>query len=147
MITQLGARVTFLFAVNTQQTWDAYALLFSHLQRHPSLHTEGDFRTGLRLVSALTPEEASLKGYWASFREAAYQTCANGLYDAIQAGDDTARFNFAFEDEDAPHFPLRITWDEVLRAFDPVREPAQLAPAVLAKVFADFIARAERLLE
>lgn len=147
VITQLGARVTFLFAVNTQQTWDAYALLFSHLQRHPSLHTEGDFRTGLRLVSALTPEEASLKGYWASFREAAYQTCANGLYDAIQAGDDTARFNFAFEDEDAPHFPLRITWDEVLRAFDPVREPAQLAPAVLAKVFADFIARAERLLE
>ena len=153
-ITQLGARVTFMFAINTQQTWDAYALLFSHLQRHPSLHSEDDFRSGLRLVSALTPEEAGYKGYWAAFREAAYQTCASGLYDEVEAHADGTeeklnsdrRFNFGFDDEDAPHFPLRITWDEVLRAFDPVREPAQLAPPVMAKVFSDFLMRAERLL-
>lgn len=154
VITQLGARVTFMFAINTQQTWDAYALLFSHLQRHPSLHGIEDFRSSLRIVSALTPEEASYKGYWASFREAAYQTCANGLYDEEEASTDDFedspssehRFNFSFDDEDAPHFPLRITWDEVLRAFDPVREPAQLAPSVTAKVFSDFLVRAERLL-
>lgn len=145
-ITQLNARVTFMFAINTQQTWDAYGLLFSHLQRHPSLNTENDFRSKLRLVSALTPEEASLKGYWASFREAAYQVCASGLYDNVSADDNLERFNFAFDDEDAPHFPFRITWDEVLRAFDPVREPSQLAPTVMAKVFDDFLTRAERLL-
>lgn len=155
-ITQLNARVIFMFAINTQQTWDAYALLFAHLQRHPSLHTEEDFRSGLRLVSALTPEEASFKGYWASFREAAYQTCASGLYDAVEAKagneeseeleDNLDQFNFAFDDEDAPHFPMRITWDEVLRAFDPVREPAQLSPSVMSKVFEDFLLRAERLL-
>ena len=145
-ITQLSVRVTFMFAINTQQTWDAYSLLFSHLQRHPSLNTTNDFRSRLRLVSALTPEEASFKGYWASFREAAYQTCASGLYDDVPADDNLERFNFAFDDEDAPHFPLRITWDEVLRAFDPVREPSQLAPTVMAKVFDDFLTRAQRLL-
>lgn len=146
-ITQLNARVTFMFAINTQQTWDAYGLLFSHLQRHPSLHTNNDFRSKLRLISALTPEEASFKGYWASFREAAYQVCASGLYDHVAGDDNLERFNFAFDDEDAPHFPLRITWDEVLRAFDPVREPSQLAPKVMAKVFDDFLTRAERLLD
>lgn len=145
-ITQLEARVTFMFAINTQQTWDAYSILFNHLQRHPTLHTENDFRAQLRLVSALTPEEASFKGYWSAFREAAYQTCANGLYDAMPANDDKYRFNFGFNDEDAPHFPLRITWDEVLRAFDPVREPAQLSPPVILKVFDDFLTRAQRLL-
>lgn len=145
-ITQLGARVTFMFAINTQQTWDAYSILFKHLQRHPTLHTENDFRTQLRLVSALTPEEASLKGYWSAFRESAYQTCANGLYDAMLANEDEYRFNFGFDDEDAPHFPLRITWDEVLRAFDPVREPSQLSPPVILKVFDDFLTRAQRLL-
>ncbi len=159
-ITQLNARVSFMFAINTQQTWDAYSLLFKHLKLHPSIQTDSDFRYGLRFVAALTPEEVgSTKGYWAAFRESAYATCAETLYDKDTAesqdnieldAPNTAsskEFNPAFDDEDTPHFPMKIMWDEVLRAFDPVIEPGQLAPAVVAKSFGDFLERATRLLE
>ncbi|GKT22433.1 ArsA-related P-loop ATPase [Acidovorax sp. SUPP3334] len=153
-ISQLAARVSFLFAVNTQQTWDAYALLFKHLQRHPTARTENDFRFKLRFISALTPEEVgSTKGYFADFREAAYTTCAENLYDkdSSEISLDTSKnlnlFNPAFDDEDTPHYPSRIVWDEVLRAFDPIKEPGQLATAVIAKSFGDFLDRAAKLLE
>lgn len=156
-ITQLNARVSFLFAVNTQQTWDAYSLLFKHLRHHPTIHTEDDFRYGLRFVSALTPEEVgSTKGYWANFREVSYTTCAENLYDKdvienpespVAVVSSGQQFNPAFDDEDTPHYPLKIMWDEVLRAFDPVQEPGQLAPPVMEKVFSDFLKRATRLLE
>ena len=158
-ITQLNARVSFLFAINTQQTWDAYSLLFKHLKRHPSIHTEDDFRYRLRFVSALTPEEVgSTKGYWANLREMAYSTCAENLYDkdnetSTEADEsnhltpvDYQLLNPAFDDEDVPHYPMRIMWDEVLRAFDPVQEPGQLAPTIIAKSFGDFLTRATRLL-
>lgn len=155
-MTQIGAWVTFMFAVNTRQTWDAYSILFKHLERHPSRRTEEDYRFGLRMVSAMTPEEAVFKGYWESFRSAAYDTCVEHLYEEIEdsrndeeiINNDVVNnpFNFSFDDEDAPHFPLRIMWDEVLRAFDPVSYPEQLAPAVIQKVFGDFLARAEKLL-
>lgn len=156
-ITQLNARVSFLFGINTQQTWDAYSLLFKHLQHHPSIHTDEDFRYGLRFVSALTPEEVgSTKGYWANFREVSYTTCAENLYDKdvienpgapVVAPNNDRQFNPAFDDEDTPHYPLKIMWDEVLRAFDPVQEPGQLASPVMEKVFSDFLKRATRLLE
>ena len=142
---------------NADVTLVAYSLLFKHLQHHPSIHTEEDFRYGLRFVSALTPEEVgSTKGYWANFREVSYTTCAENLYDKdvienpgapVVTPNNDRQFNPAFDDEDTPHYPLKIMWDEVLRAFDPVQEPGQLAPPVMEKVFSDFLKRATRLLE
>ena len=61
-ITQLQADVSFLFAINTSQTWDSYRLLFKHLRRNPALFAKvtteeeepWNLRRSLRLVSALT---------------------------------------------------------------------------------------------
>lgn len=145
-ITQLGARVTFLFAINTSQTWSAYALLFKHLQHHPTLHTDNDFRSSLRMVSALTPEEVgAYKGYSESFQQKAYETCLT-LYDVDDGSGDKAIFSPAPDDEDSPHFAAKVMWHEVLRAFAPLQEKGQLAPALMENVFGDFITKATSLL-
>lgn len=145
-ITQLGARVTFLFAINTAQTWSAYELLFKHLQHHPSLHTDHDFRSSLRMISALTPDEVgAYKGYWENFRQKAYETCMT-LYDIDDGSGDIAIFSPAPDDEDSPHFAAKVMWHEVLRAFAPLEEKGQLAPALVENVFGDFITKATSLL-
>lgn len=145
-VTQLNARVTFLFAINTSQTWDAYQLLFKHLQLHPSLHTHHDFRSSLRMVSALTPDEVgAYKGYWNDFQQRSYETCVT-LYDVDDGSGNAGTFSPAPDDEDGPHFAARIMWHEVLRAFEPLKEKGQLAPALLDNVFGDFLVKAQALL-
>jgi hypothetical protein len=145
-ITQLHARVTFLFAINTAQTWDAYQLLFRHLQNHPSLHTENDFRSSLKIISALTPDEVgAYKGYWNDFREKAYETCLT-LYDVDDGSGDSNVFSPAPDDEDGPHYAAKVMWHEVLRAFAPLEEKGQIAPALVENVFGNFIAKATALL-
>lgn len=145
-ITQLHASVTFMFAINTTQTWDAYQLLFKHLQHHPSLHTEQDFRSSLRIISALTPDEVgAYKGYWEDFRQKAYDTCLT-LYDVDDGSGDSEVFSPSPDDEDGPHYAAKVMWHEVLRAFDPLEERGQIAPALVENVFGDFIARANALL-
>jgi cellulose biosynthesis protein BcsQ len=145
-MTQLNARVSFLFAMNTSQTWDAYSLLFKHLKHHPSLRTTQDFRPTLRMISAMTPEEVgSTVGYRDEFQQSAYDVCFE-LYDSVTYENESLLFAPSFEDGDAPHSVMRIMWDEVLRSFDPIKEPGQLEPAVIAKVFSDFLQKASRLL-
>lgn len=140
-ITRLGARA-FLFAINTSQTWDAYELLFKHLQRHPSLHTAEDFRENFRLVSALTPDPALAPTYFDSFRERAYDLFQE-IYDEIAPGEDGLdAFNFDFDDADAPHNPWRIRWDDSLRAFDPLRFEEHMSSELQSKVFGDFVSHA-----
>jgi CobQ/CobB/MinD/ParA nucleotide binding domain len=145
-ITQLHARVTFLFAIKTAQTWDAYRLLFHHLQGHPSLHTKEDFRDTLRIVSALTPDEVSAnKGYWEDFQQKAYETCVT-LYDVDDGSGDERIYSPSPDDEESPHYAAKIMWHEVLRAFDPLVEKGQIAPALIENVFGDFLAKATVLL-
>lgn len=145
-ITQLHARVTFLFAIKTAQTWDAYQLLFRHLQHHPSLHTESDFRSTLRIVSALTPEEVSAnKGYWDDFLQKAYETSMT-LYDVDDGSGDVAIYSPAPDDEESPHYAAKIMWNEVLRAFEPLVEKGQIAPSLIENVFGDFLSKATVLL-
>lgn len=145
-ITQLHARVTFLFAIKTAQTWDAYRLLFKHLQGHPSIHTKEDFRDTFRIVSALTPDEVSAnKGYWEDFQQKAYETCVT-LYDVDDGSGDEGIYSPAPDDEESPHYAAKIMWHEVLRAFDPLVEKGQIAPALIENVFGDFLAKATELL-
>ncbi len=145
-LTRLGA-VAFLFGLNTQQTWDAYTLLFRHWQKHPSLGGKEDFREYLRFVSALTPDEALYPGYLAAMQSTAYEVFGSTLYD--QLGDDDEEvggFNFAFDAENSPHHLLVIRRDDALLAFDPIRYPDHLQPAIFEKVFGDFVTEAAVLL-
>lgn len=47
-----------------------------------------------------------------------------------------------------PHIGLRrVRWDEVLRHFDPIQNPAQLDAAVFDKAFGDLMKLVDRLME
>ena len=155
-ITQLQADISFLFAINTSQTWDSYRLLFKHLRRNPALFTTApledddddepwELRRSLRLVSALTPQEhGSYVGYFESLQQNAYETFSE-IYDE-DSGEDVRAFAPAPSDTEAPHAALRIQWVEALRAFSPLTEPGQVTDAVNQAAFADFLNRAITLL-
>lgn len=152
-ITQLQSDISFLFAIDTSQTWDSYRLLFKHLKRNPALFADvttkkeesWDLRRSLRLVSALTPQEyGPYVGYFDALQANAYDTFSE-IYDA-DSGEDTQAFSPSIEDLNAPHSALRIQWVEALRAFSPLTEPHQVTDVLNQAAFADFLNRAVTLL-
>lgn len=156
-VTQLRADISFLFAIDTAQTWKSYELLFKHLQRNPKLFqvptnndsTESaepwDLRQSLRIVSALTPQESGAYiGYFEKLQNNAYETFGT-IYDADD-GETNNVFAPAPSDEDAPHFPIRVMWNEALRAFNPLGQPELLNDPIVQAGFKDFLQKALELL-
>ncbi|MCW5262561.1 ParA family protein [Verminephrobacter eiseniae] len=152
-ITQLQADISFLFAIDTHQTWDSYRLLFKHLRRNPVLFETSkaddapwELRRSLRLVSALTPQEhGPYVGYSEILQQNAYD-CFCEIYDE-DSGENRDAFAPAPGDTDAPHAALRIQWVEAMRAFNPLIEPVQLTDPLNQAAFADFLDCAKALLE
>jgi hypothetical protein len=150
-VTQLRADISFLFAIGTTQTWDSYRLLFKHLRRNPKLFSIDDeeswnLRQSLRVVSALTPQESgAYVDYFEKLQSSAYET-----FSAIYDEDDGENFGVFFapapSDEDAPHFPMRVMWNEALRAFNPLAQPELLNASMVRAGFEDFLQKAIALL-
>jgi hypothetical protein len=152
-VTQLKADVSFLFAINTRQTWDAYRLLFQHLRRNRLLfqtssdtdNGEWDLRESLHLVSALTPQEAgAYVGYFEKLQENSYDTFSE-IYDE-DTGSDSNAFAPAPDDEEAPHSAAKVMWNDALRAFEPLRQPDLLNDPMVNAAFSDFLDKATALL-
>lgn len=144
-LTQLHA-YGLLFATHGRATWAAYTHLFRHWQRFAHLHRGGkDFRAQLRMVSALTPVDAA---YDRRLLDASYQLFLDHLYEPLEADQlEGDGFNYGIDDQDAPHWPLRVRWDEILRHFDPIQNPAQLDEGVFQKAFGEFLPVLEQWLE
>lgn len=143
LLTQLGAEC-FVFATNGRQTWAAYEVLFAHWQLKAKLIPGGmDFRSRLKIVSALTPAENTAPGNFLALCESSYELFLNHLYEA-QKADDFDGFTYEFSDQDAPHWPVRINWDESLRNFDPLTYPEQRDRSNFA--FSEFFKQAEKML-
>ena len=152
-VTQLKADVSFLFAINTSQTWDAYRLLFQHLRRNRLLFQtssdadsgEWSLRESLHLVSALTPQEAgAYVGYFEKLQENSYDTFSE-IYDE-DAGSDADAFAPAPDAEDAPHSAAKVMWNDALRAFNPLEQPDLLNDSMVHAAFSDFLIEATALL-
>jgi len=144
-LTQLDAH-GLLFATHGRATWTAYEHLFKHWQLFAYLKVGGeDFRSRLHMVSALTPVDAA---YDRAFLDASYSLFLDHLYEELASeqmeGDG---FNYGADDPDAPHRPWRVRWDDVLRQFDPIQNPAQLDAAVFEKVFGELMQLLDQLLE
>jgi hypothetical protein len=145
LITQLGAHC-FLLATSSEQTWDAYRLLFSHWQRKADLVAGGeDFRSYLKVVSALTPAENTAPGNFQNLCERSYDLFLEHLYEAQEVNTFDG-FTFESNDKEAPHWPVRIFWNDALRNFDPLRFPSQLEDHTF-KVFDEFLLSVEKNLE
>jgi cellulose biosynthesis protein BcsQ len=136
-LTQLDAH-SLLFATHGRATWSAYRLLFSHWQHFAEFNSNGeDFRSNLHMVSALAPIDAR---YGRDFLDASYTLFQEHLYEDLAADESEGeRFNFGADDSDAPHRPWVVRWDEMLRHFDPMKNPAQLNEAVFKKAFGELI--------
>lgn len=120
-ITELGANLILLFALEGEQTWNGYRMLFEqwlHAGVAPQI------RERLQVVGAVIPE-LGRTGYLASLREHSYQVFVDTLYDEIapiklgvgRALDGTWRvgglaegYNFDEADDSAPHAPWGVNW-------------------------------------
>lgn len=140
-VTRLGAEV-FLFMRSDAQSCDGYARLFAHLKRARSVHfgmPDADLRTRLHMVAAQL--EPTVGAYDAAV-EAAYETWTE-LYDDGERAGATV---FARADQDAPHYPIPLSFDPRIRSIDfltPDRRPTE---DLIDAVFGRFVTMAaERL--
>jgi len=106
-ITNLGVRHILLFALDGEQTWSGYRILFRHW------HQAGvakDIRERLQLVGAMIPELGGAE-YFDQLREHAWNVFRDELYDEVPAGEPVGeRFSFDDNEEGAPHYPWPIKW-------------------------------------
>lgn len=123
-VTDLGANLVLLFALEGSQTWGGYRILFEHW-RHARVAEA--MRERLKVVAALVPDVDRVP-YLEGLREHAYEVFVDSLYDEIAppstdaigpAPDDTQKWrvnqivegwNFDEADEGAPHYPWPVHW-------------------------------------
>jgi MinD-like ATPase involved in chromosome partitioning or flagellar assembly len=121
-VTDLGAKLVLLFALEGNQTWTGYDILFKHWNR---AQVAQKIRERLKIVAALVPDTGQKVSYIEDLREDAYKVFTNSLYDEIAPSTDTAGptqdgkwrvgelvegWNFDEADETAPHSPWPVYW-------------------------------------
>lgn len=121
-ITELGANLILLFALEGEQTWNGYRMLFEQWQRAGVAEL---IRERLQVVGAIVPELDRV-AYLAGLREHSYEIFVDTLYDEIapikigevgrkldgtwQVGGLSEGWNFDEAGEGAPHHPWAVNW-------------------------------------
>ena len=116
-VTDLGAWRIYLFALDSQQTWSGYRLLFQHWQQHGVTRR---IRDSLQVVGAMIPtwRDGAQKEAANTLREHAYNAFLETIYDEVPApgeepgSTDHDSFSFDLKDPDAPHNPYCIPWTQ-----------------------------------
>lgn len=123
-ITDMGANLILLFALEGGQTWNGYRLLFEQWQR---AKVAEEIRERLKVVGAIVPE-LDRSNYLEGLRDNAYDVFVSTLYDEIAPLDPAMvgfrpedggkwrvngmvdGWNFDAADEGAPHYPWAVNW-------------------------------------
>ncbi|MDD2761694.1 MAG: AAA family ATPase [Methylomonas sp.] len=106
-VTDLGASLVLLFAIDGTQTWSGYRILFDYWRRANVVPT---IRERLQVVSALTPETEQI-AYLERLRDSAYDLFLDMQYDEIPPGEVADRsWSFESSDFSAPHYPWPVKW-------------------------------------
>ena len=119
-VTDLGASLIYLFALDSHQTWSDYRLLFQHWRQHGGVR---QIRDRLQVVGALIPTwHDRVPETINALCEHAYDLFLETLYDEALAlseeSDHASRdgldsiFSFDLEDRNAPHKPCPIPWNQ-----------------------------------
>lgn len=135
-IVELASTSALLFATDTEQTWQGYRRLFQYWQARQDVARH--VRERLTIVEALFPERNQAERQQL-FLEKSYQLFSEFLYDEIMADEQKKQdnstgiydsedepFQFALEDDSAPHFPIQINWDARFQEFNPLDIPSGL---------------------
>lgn len=115
-VTDLGANLVLLFALDGDQTWSGYRILFRHWR---NTGVAREIRERLQIVGALIPELDSVS-YAIGLREEAWSLFAEELYDEVPAGTTATGETWSFDstDEGGPHYAWGIRWN---RGFNSLR--------------------------
>ncbi len=106
-ITDLGATLVLLFAIEGTQTWSGYRILFEHWRR---MGVAEEIRERIQIISALTPETDRIE-YLQGLRDRSYDLFSLSLYDDVEPSDTFSDlWHFESADETAPHYPWEIKW-------------------------------------
>lgn len=120
-VTDLGASRIYLFALDSQQTWAGYRMLFQHWRQQGGAR---QIRDCLQIVGAMIPtwSDGANKEVSNALREHAYDLFLETLYDEAPAPSDQPfdnpghdslnSFSFDLKDQDAPHNPCCISWNQ-----------------------------------
>jgi hypothetical protein len=118
-ITSLGAGLVLLFAVEGDQTWTGYSMVFSHWNKTGAAK---EIRKRLQIVAAMTPDTDDRKTYLERLAEHSWTLFNEKLYDEIppiaistpseepDEQNEPPSFSYALEDPDGPHRPWEIRW-------------------------------------
>jgi hypothetical protein len=115
-VTDLGANLVLLFALDGDQTWSGYRILFRHWRTTGVVR---EIRERLQIVGALIPELNSVD-YTIGLREEAWSLFADELYDEVPPGTTATGDTWSFDsaDEGGPHHAWAIRWN---RGFNSLR--------------------------
>lgn len=106
-VTDLGAGLVLLFAIDGEQTWSGYRILFEYWLKAGVVR---DIRERLQLVGAMIPETGAVE-YFSSLKEHSWDLFSDALYDEVPPGETIDElWNFDDSDEGAPHYPWTIKW-------------------------------------
>lgn len=106
-VTDLGATLILLFAIEGEQTWLGYRMLFDYWHRAGVVQ---DIREQLQLVGAMIPEIDAAE-YVRELNDHGWDLFAAALYDEIPSQDlGVEHWSFDTADEMAPHYPWSIRW-------------------------------------
>lgn len=119
-VTDLGANLVLLFAIDGEQTWSGYRMLFAHWRQHDVAR---DVRQRLQLVGAQIPDDERRLEYFDGLRERSYDLFLEELYDEIPPGDiGTDRWTFDVDEVSAPHYPWAIAWNRGFAALRSIHD-------------------------
>jgi hypothetical protein len=139
LVTRMGAH-SFLFAVESAQTWVAYAFLFKHWSEHPEVK---DFRQKIQMVAGMVPETGR-KEYLKRFQEKSWDLFRDHVYDEAEPSDLNG-FSFDLADQEAPHYPLPVFWNRALKEFDPAQSEAGVDEKTAMDAVGGFMDEAEKM--
>jgi hypothetical protein len=135
-VTDLGAALVLLFALDAEQTWSGYRVLFQHWLQWG---VAKDIRERLQLVGAMIPEVDSA-AYFDGLREQGADLFTD-LYDEIEPGEIGGdQWNFEARDPAAPHFPWAIRWHRGFAALKSLHaRMASVDPSEVELIFGPLI--------
>lgn len=126
-VTDLGANLVLLFAIDAAQTWSGYRILLRHWRTTGVVRK---IRERLQLVGAMIPDVDGA-AYFDGLRERAWDVFREELYDEVPAGELVVGTTWSFDESDAgaPHYPWPVRWHRGFAAVRSLHERIEIVDA------------------
>ena len=142
-VTDLGAALVLLFAIDGEQTWSGYRILFQHWRTTGVVR---EIRERLQLVGAVIPELGAAE-YFSALRESAWTLFSDELYDEVAPGEIASGdiWSFGESEEGAPHSPWPIRWHRSFASLRSIHSRLEgIDSQEVSNIFGDLISGIKR---